>query len=309
LSVIFERGAVIAIWRYVLSWVAIKTSFTALLADAVGGRPLTEPWSNFVELIESTRDTPPYHLRKILELLEQLRSGRNPQEIAILDHGYGKGLVVLYLAALGYQNVHGVNLYGIDIDGLNRILSEMLGIREPRFRVYDGKHLPYEDNSIDFIISQQVLEHVSDGLIDSYYAEEGRVLKPSGLAFHQVPHRLVPYEAHTRTWLLHYFPPRINRALYRMMNCDMSFVETELFLRTPRFHRRQVERHIGSYSDLTDHRLINIQDFQYYDGALGLRRLMGRLVTAPIIGRSILAMLRNIVMLDTVGVKTSAHRN
>lgn len=279
-----------------------------LLEDSVAGRPLSVSWARFVELVEATRDEPPYHLRKILELLEQVRAGRRPEDVAILDHGYGKGLVVLYLAALGYDNVHGVNISGNNIGGLNRILSEMLDIREDRFRVYDGKNLPYADGTIDYIISQQVLEHVSDALIDPYYAEEGRVLKPQGIAFHQVPHRFVPYEAHTRTWFVHYLPSRLNHFLYRILDCDMSFVETELFLRTPRFHRRKIERHIGSYLDLTAYRLIYVQEFQYYDGSIWLRRLMAKLVTMPVFGLAIIVILRNFVMLDTVAVKESANQ-
>ena len=42
-------------------------------------------------------------------------------------------------------------------------------------------------------------EHLRDDEVMEYYSEEGRVLKEEGLAYHELPHKYIPYESHTKT--------------------------------------------------------------------------------------------------------------
>jgi hypothetical protein len=57
---------------------------------------------------------------------------------------------------------------------------------------------------------------VEDHLWDSFFAEEARVLKSGGRVFHEVPHRLAPFEPHTRTWFLHSLPRPVYQSLYKV---------------------------------------------------------------------------------------------
>jgi SAM-dependent methyltransferase len=69
--------------------------------------------------------------------------------------------------------------------------------------VWDGKHIPLEDNSIDFLLLTEVAEHLSDP--ESVFREIKRILKPGGVLvgttpffwpLHEVPHdiqRLSPF--------------------------------------------------------------------------------------------------------------------
>jgi SAM-dependent methyltransferase len=159
------------------------------------------------------------------------------------------------------------------------------------------------------VFSQQVLEHVMDDVIEAYYAEEGRVLKPGGLALHQVPHRLVPFDSHTGTWFVHYLPRVLRLRLYCWLGHDPDYVERLLCLRWPEFHRVRMIEHVGSYQDLTLRRLVEIRDFgndgPVYDGSLALRRMIGAAIDMPVIGRLAGAILRRLVMIESLSVKRS----
>ncbi|MEN8198308.1 MAG: class I SAM-dependent methyltransferase, partial [Pseudomonadota bacterium] len=218
------------------------------------------------------------------------------------DHGCGSGATLLYLLARGYTGIHGVDVGGA-CAGWNTLLAAEYGIEQPRFFVYDGKRLPLGDESIDLVFSQEVLEHVAPDVIDSYYGEEARVLRPGGIAFHQVPHRLAPYDSHTGTWLLHYLPRPAYLAIHRRFGEKADFVENQLFLRWPWVHRRAMRRHFGGCSDLTLDRLQALDRLDYYDGPAGLRRFVGQAVRTPVIGVPAGFLLKNLVMLDTLSVK------
>jgi len=156
-----------------MSWPEIKAAHKKL--QDVGDGPIGGAWQEFSSTVERTAESPPYHLAILLKRIEQYRGALSPGDIAILDHGCGGGLSLLYLAARGYTNIYGVDVGG-DLIMLNRISAELLHHAEPRFFVYDGKRIPLGDDLIDIVFSQQVLEHVTDDVFESYYAEERRIL-------------------------------------------------------------------------------------------------------------------------------------
>ena len=280
-----------------MSWPEIKAAYRKL--HEVGDGPIDEAWREFCSTVQQTADAPPHHLAILLNRIEQYRGARQYRDIAILDHGCGGGQTLLYLAARGYTDIYGVDVGG-NFSMQNRIATENLHHKVPRFTINDGKTISLPDACIDIVFSQQVLEHVSDAVIDSYFAEERRVLKPAGWAIHQIPHRLTPYDSHTRTWLIHYLPRPLHRAMGRMIG---AAVPNHLHLRWPWFHRRALKRHIGSCQDLTLERLKAVSDPSYYDGPIRLRRLISKLIALPLIGGIADAVLRNFVMLETLSVR------
>ena len=56
---------------------------------------------------------------------------------------------------------------------------------DPRIILYDGKIIPFPENSFDVIFTSNVLEHVMD--IEAFIKEITRVLKPGGVAIHIIP--------------------------------------------------------------------------------------------------------------------------
>ena len=93
-----------------------------------------------------------------------------------------------------YRQVFGVGTVAV---GWNIQLKQAFDTADTHFSTYDGLVLPFPDGRFDFVFSQQVLEHVAPDQIENYYIEEARVLRPGGVAFHEVPHRLIPYDSHT----------------------------------------------------------------------------------------------------------------
>ena len=281
-----------------MSWTEIKAAYRKL--REVGDGPIVEPWQEFCATVQRSADAPPYHLGILLNRIEQYRGTRQKSEIAIFDHGCGGGHTLLYLAARGYTDIYGHDV-GDDHSMQNRITNEILHHEAPRLTINDGKSIPLPDGCIDIVFSQQVLEHVDDAAIDSYFAEERRVLKPAGWAIHQIPHRLTPYDSHTQKWLIHYFPRPLHCALGRLFGTP---IPDHLHLRWPWFHRRALKRYIGSCQDLTLERLKSVTNPSYYDGSVRLRRLISMMIALPLIGYFAGALLRHFVMLETLSVRS-----
>jgi len=280
-------------------WPQIQSLQSALLRAAEANEDLTPLWSRFAATAAESAAAPPYHLATLLALLARIDIPRS--RIRILEHGCGGGSALFYLLALGYGGVQGIDIGGPSA-ALNRIAAAA-GLPGERFFVYDGNRLPFADSSFDFVFSQQVLEHVAPDVVGAYYDEEMRVLAAGGTAYHQVPHRLVPYESHTRTWFVHYLPRPAAQWMYRRLGRETILTRQHLFLRTPAFHRRQLRRRLGHCEDWTIHRLRHLVVEGYYDGPFRLRRLIAALVRMPGLGAIFALLLRNFVMIETVSVK------
>lgn len=110
-----------------------------------------------------------------------------PKTAKILDFGCGAGRTIRSLRAQGYGNA-----YGYDVgDGRN-----LLGANRDNISVgslFDLR-LPYEDNTFDLIMSDQVFEHVQDQV--RVFQELRRIMKPGGHAVHLIPARYMPIEGH-----------------------------------------------------------------------------------------------------------------
>ena len=101
------------------------------------------------------------------------------RNLRILEAGCGSGRFVYFLDKLGYD------VCGIE---LNVETVSMINQRFPHLKITVGDvtQLPFDDNSLDSIISLGVIEHVVDG-IDGPINEMYRVLKKGGIAFVIVP--------------------------------------------------------------------------------------------------------------------------
>ena len=285
-----------------MSWAEISRAFAEVRRAGSEAEALRDTWARFEHLVKAHASQPPYHLRILIAHLDHCRGDRPRRAVSILEHGCGAGSALCYLAALGYRDIHGVDVGG-DMAPLNRIGRETLGYTDERFFVYDGARLPFGDGSMDFVFSEQVIEHVADPVLEAYYREEARVLRPGGVAVHQVPHRLAPYDSHTRTWLIHYLPSPLYRRFARALGRP---VPSHLHLRWPWVHRRMMRSALGDCRDTTLDRFLAIRDPAYFDGSVGLRRLVVRLMELPLVGRLFRALLRHFLMMETVTVRVAA---
>jgi len=109
----------------------------------------------------------------------------------LLDFGCGSGKWVQEMRNTGFQafgcgtrydNEPGVNTEEMIARGLIRILD------------LKNYALPFDDNTFDFIFSDNVFEHVQN--YDQTNAEIARVIKENGLCLHIFPSRWRPVESH-----------------------------------------------------------------------------------------------------------------
>jgi SAM-dependent methyltransferase len=105
------------------------------------------------------------------------------RESTILDFGCGGGERVFELRKLGF------NTFGVDIklDQHQEFLRLI-----PAGELY---RIPFDDETFDFVFSNQVLEHVQDHHVA--LSEIRRVLKPGGFSLHYFPPKYRPLEPHT----------------------------------------------------------------------------------------------------------------
>ena len=116
---------------------------------------------------------------------------------AILDFGCGAGTFVEQCRRLGFR------AYGVDVknrwDNAEKVLRQERLIREDEvvYRAIDADNyrIPFRDDTIDFVLSNQVFEHVQNHSV--VLAEIKRVLKPGGISLHIFPSKWRPIECHT----------------------------------------------------------------------------------------------------------------
>lgn len=108
--------------------------------------------------------------------------------IKILDVGCGAGFHTNKLVMEGYENVN-----GLDISQQSLNVAEKYDItNKVNYICGDAYHLPFEDNSLDAVISMDFLEHVEEP--EKVVAEIGRVLKDHGVfVFHTFNRNLLSW--------------------------------------------------------------------------------------------------------------------
>jgi SAM-dependent methyltransferase len=98
------------------------------------------------------------------------------KERSVLDVGCGVGLMSRYVGN------HFGRLHGIDIaPGVVEQASAQ--VPKGKFRLYDGKRIPFEDDTFDVAFTVCVLHHVPPTQWESLVSEMARVLKPGGLLY------------------------------------------------------------------------------------------------------------------------------
>lgn len=177
-----------------------------------------EEFVNFVPNVNITRD-----LDKFVKSSDQPIS-----ELRVLDWGCGRGRHVLWLKQKGYK------AYGVDVDSLpieNGLpLFKRYGYSDQPLTLLNanGRSL-FEDGSFDYILSGNVLEHVSD--LDKVCAEMARLTRTGGRGYHVFPAHRQPIEGHLFMPFVHWLPAgRIRRLaihIYVLLGREPRWVEVK----------------------------------------------------------------------------------
>ncbi|MDY7000251.1 MAG: class I SAM-dependent methyltransferase [Thermodesulfobacteriota bacterium] len=221
------------------------------------------------------------------------------KDVRILDYGCGEGRLVTFLLLDGYDEVYGVDVVPQE---MNNSFIKNLGINKKFFYPYDKKKLPFDNEFFDIVISQQVLEHVHN--LDDYYSEASRVLKKGGIALLDFPHRLIPFDSHSRKWFIHYFPEFIKKHLYnRFTEKGYAYYDELLNFKTLYFHRKVALKYFSLYKNKTRDRIKNFNYSGVYEGNARLRKLADGLVHSRVFGPVFLFLFSQIAIADIELVK------
>lgn len=121
-----------------------------------------------LEYLESIRSS---ELESLLSIASEMKPER--KNLHILEIGAGAGWQAKKLAEVGYE------VEAIDIEDSNFLENRIWPITN-----YDGKHIPFADDSFDIVFSSNVLGIIPH--LREFQVEMQRVLKPEGVAVHIV---------------------------------------------------------------------------------------------------------------------------
>jgi SAM-dependent methyltransferase len=119
--------------------------------------------------------------------------------VTVLDYGCGMGEIVRLLRAKK------IDSFGCDVfyDAAEYSELEVDPLFGTVIKQMDGNIIPFEDNYFDFIVSNQVIEHVED--LRFTFSEFSRTLKPGGQILSLFPDKNVWREVHVEIPFLHWF--------------------------------------------------------------------------------------------------------
>lgn len=201
----------------------------------------------------------------------------------VLDNGCGLGVYLKALAPLTSRR------FGVEVEEER---AQQAAAYATGVTTAVGERLPFADSSFDLILSNEVIEHVTDDR--AYLAEMARVLRPNGRIVIFCPNRWYPVEQHGVYW----------RGVYHFGNIPLVNY-------LPRPLRNRLAPHVRTYSGRDLRRLMrglplqvvhHTRIFGGYDNIAyrfprlgrGLRRILYALEQTPlrVLGLSHLLVLQ-----------------
>jgi SAM-dependent methyltransferase len=104
----------------------------------------------------------------------------------LVDIGCSWGRWSVAAARAGYRPI-GVDVHVDALAAAGRV-SRQLGF-EADFVCADADRLPFRAKSVDVIFSYSVLQHLERAVVNKFFADAARVLKPGGVCLIQLPNR------------------------------------------------------------------------------------------------------------------------
>lgn len=125
------------------------------------------------------------------DLIKRLKKKINFREANYLDYGCGHGHLIEYVA----KNTH-AQLYGCDVseDSVNVTEARTKGLGTIKWKgasIVRGNQLPYDNDFFDIITCVEVIEHLSDHVLEVLMKEFSRILKPGGIIVMTTPNQEV----------------------------------------------------------------------------------------------------------------------
>jgi ubiquinone/menaquinone biosynthesis C-methylase UbiE len=129
--------------------------------------------------------------------------GYKGKEAKVMDLGCGVGMTLSVLGGV-FPKAIGVDVFEKEVKASREILKKCR-LRNKVVK-YNGRKLPFGDNTFDVVTSIEVIEHVEDP--EQMLGEIKRVLKGDGILHITTANKLWPVEPHFKLWFLSYLPPK-----------------------------------------------------------------------------------------------------
>jgi len=114
--------------------------------------------------------------RKSVFCTEEWMRQRCPEK-KVLDYCCGNGQNAHWIAAMGPQEVIGIDISDVSVENAKRRAAELKVDKKTRFEVMDAENMTFAPSSFDLIFESGVLHHLD---LDKAYSEFSRVLKADG---------------------------------------------------------------------------------------------------------------------------------
>ncbi len=108
--------------------------------------------------------------------VKQLMQFENGTSVKMLDIGCGDGVTELFISRM----LPGWQVEGIDISEKSIARANEKNISNAHFSLYDGKSIPFHDESFDMVFIAAVMHHIDFSLHAGLLKEIYRVLKKGG---------------------------------------------------------------------------------------------------------------------------------
>jgi 2-polyprenyl-3-methyl-5-hydroxy-6-metoxy-1,4-benzoquinol methylase len=196
----------------------------------------------------------------------------------LLDIGTHFGSFLQQIYSLGYRELVGVD---VELEALMSGLETYSSLCR-RLLHYDGKSLPFCDDSFDVVTMFDVIEHVPQS--DIYLCEVQRILKPNGLLIFQTPNVItnLPWEIiHQRSftrWRSYHCSLQTLTSLKKLLG-DAGFndVRIEKHSLVSDYNTERAKRVLGAFG-LILLRLATVSPLYFYPNFWGSCRKAAKVV-------------------------------
>lgn len=129
--------------------------------------------------------------------------------------------------------------------------SKSTDLSEVEYAYADGRQLPFEDDIYDFVVLNQVIEHVDDRAV--LFKQVNRILKPGGTALFSFPNRFFPNKPHGLPRYLSALPKPLGLRLgrYILSDDDYDYYRDGLFPLSPIGARLGLKKYFDSTTYVT----------------------------------------------------------
>ena len=202
------------------------------------------------ELTDWCAKISPFRTKRLILTLLKYKNSR----ARVLDLGCGIGLNTVSLAKVFPQTI------ACDVDKKVKLaVDDFLAkfkLKTPII-IYDGKKLPFKNNSFDLVVCNEVYEHAPN--TNQLLKEIKRVMKSDGILNITAPNKLWPIEGHYHLWFLSYLPKPLADKYVRLFKKGSGY---ENVFEVPTYKKfYQAVNKYFSIEDITFDQVINYQDY------------------------------------------------